>query len=134
VFQQFAAIERFHHEGDRAISQCLLANAIVIMGCDDDDRQLMAFPSNLPLQFRPVDAGQTHVCDDARHARKRTGQQERFRGFEGYGFVSGGFKDALNGFSDTTIVVDGCDDHIRLRHQDVPFSMRRILRTARALG
>ena len=60
-----ATIERFHQERNRAISQCLLANVIVIMGRDEDDRQLTPFPSNPPLQFRPVHAGQTHVCDDA---------------------------------------------------------------------
>ena len=110
VFQQVAAIERFHQEGDRAISESLLANVIVIMGRDEDDRQLAPFPSNPPLQFRPVHAGQPHVCDDAHHARQRARQQKRFRGFEGDGFVSGGFEDALNRLSNTTIVVDGSDD------------------------
>ena len=61
VFQQVAAIERLHQERDRAISQCLLANVIVVMGRDEDDRQLMPFPSNPPLQFRPV-----HARADAR--------------------------------------------------------------------
>ena len=124
VFQQVAAIERFHQEGDCAISQCLLANVIVIMGRDEDDRQLMPFPSNPPLQFRPVHPGQTHVCDDARHARQRAGQQKRFRGFEGDGFVSGGFENALNRFSNTTIVVDGCDDEIATEASGRTFSMR----------
>ena len=92
------------------------------------------FLSNPPLQLRPVHAGQTHVCDDARHARQRAGQEKCFRGFEGNGFVSGGFEDALNRFSNTTIVVDGCDDHIRLRHQDAPFCMPGIACTARTPG
>ena len=83
MFQQVATIEWFHQKGDRAISQCLSANVIVIMGSDENDRQLTPFPSNPPLQFRPIHPGQTHVCDDARHPRKRAGQQERFRGFEG---------------------------------------------------
>ena len=61
-------------------------------------------------------------------------KQKCFRGFEGDGFVSGGFEDALNRFSNTTIVVDGCDDHIRLRHQDAPFCMPGIVRTARTPG
>ena len=41
VVQQVTAIERFHQKRDRAISQRLLANVIVIMGRDEDDRQLM---------------------------------------------------------------------------------------------
>ena len=65
MFQQVAAIERFHQEGDCTISQCLLANVIVIMGRDQDDRQLTPFPSNPPLQFRPVHTGETDVGDDA---------------------------------------------------------------------
>ena len=40
MFQQVAAIERLHQEGDCAISQCLLENLIVIIGGDQDDRQL----------------------------------------------------------------------------------------------
>ena len=56
------------------------------------------------------------------------------RGLERDGVVSSGFKDALNGFANATIVVDRCDDHIRRRHQDVPFCMHRIVRTARTLG
>src|SRR5918995_1856436 len=64
----------------------------------------------------PVPPGQTHVGDDARYARERTGDQKHFCGFEGDGFVSGGFEDALHRFSNTTIVVDGRDDHIRPRH------------------
>ena len=72
VFQQVATIERFHQEGDRAIPQCLLANVIVIMGGDEDDRQLTPLASSPPLQFRPVHTGETHVCDDARHARQHT--------------------------------------------------------------
>ena len=134
MFQQVATIERFHQEGHSAISECLFANLIVIMGRDEDDRQLTPFASNQPLQFRSVYAGQTHVCDDAGHARKRTGQQKCFRRFEGDGFVPGGFKNALNGFSNTAIVVDGCDDHIRLRHQNALFCMHRIVRTARTFG
>jgi hypothetical protein len=147
MFQQVATIERFHQEGDGTIPQCLLANVIVIMGRDEDDRQLTPFASNPPLQFRPVYAGQTHVCDDTRHARKRTGQQKSFRGFEGDGFVSGGFENALNRLSNTTIVVHRCDDPIRLRHQvtfarpelrrasrDAPFCIPGIVRTARTPG
>jgi hypothetical protein len=53
VFQQIAAIERLHQEGDGAISQCLSADVIVIMRGDQNDRQLTPFPSNPPLQFRP---------------------------------------------------------------------------------
>jgi hypothetical protein len=49
VFQQFTAIERFHQEGDRAIPENLLANLMVVMGSDDDDRQLTSFQSNPPL-------------------------------------------------------------------------------------
>jgi hypothetical protein len=134
VFQQVAAIERLYQEGNSPVLQCLLAKVIVIMGCDQDDRQLTPFPSNPPLKFRPVHAGQTHVCDDARNARKRARQQKCFRGFEADGFVSGGFKDVLDGFSNTTIVVDRCDDHIRLGHQNASSCMRRIVRTARPLG
>jgi len=37
VFQQVPTIERLHQEGDRAISQRLLANVSVIMGRDEDD-------------------------------------------------------------------------------------------------
>ena len=50
-----------------------------------------------------------------------------FRGFEGDGFVSGGFEDALNRLSNTTIVVDGCDNEIRLRHQPRPSPCRRMV-------
>jgi len=128
VFQQVAAIERLDQERNRAVAQCLSANVIVIMSRDEDDRQLMPFPSNPPLQFRPIDSGQTHVCDDARHARQRTGQQKRFRGFEGDGFVSGGLEDAPNRFANAAIVVDGRDDHVRLRHQ------AGIVRAARTRG
>jgi hypothetical protein len=134
VFQQVAAIERLYQESNRAVPQCLLANVIVVMGRDEDDRQLTPLPSNPPLQFCPVHPGQTHVCDDARHARKGARQQKGFRGFEADGLISSGFKDALNGLSNATIVVDRCDDHMRLRHQDAPFSMRRIVRTSRTLG
>src|SRR5262245_20764981 len=91
------------------------------MGSDEDDRQLTPFQSNPPLQFRPGDTGQTHVGDDARHARKRTGEQERFRGFEGDSFVARGFKDAPDRLSNTMIVVDGCDQ-IRLRHHSTAAS------------
>jgi hypothetical protein len=117
VVQQVAAIERFHQEGSGAVSQCLLANVIVIMGCDQDDRQLMPLPSNPPLQFRPVDTRQTHVCDDAGHARQRAGLQKGFRGLKRDGFVSGGFQNALNRLSNPTIVVHSCDNQIRLPHQ-----------------
>jgi hypothetical protein len=133
VFQQVAAIERLYQEGNSAVLQCLSAKVIVIMGCDEDDRQLTPFPSNPPLKFRPVHAGQTHVCDDARNARKRARQQKCFRGLEADGSVSGGFKHVLDGFSNATIVVDRCDDHIRL-HQNASSCMRRIVRAVRPLG
>jgi hypothetical protein len=54
VFQQVAAIKRLYEEGDGAISQRLSADVIVIVGCDQNDRQLTPFPSNPPLQFCPV--------------------------------------------------------------------------------
>jgi hypothetical protein len=128
VFQQVAAVERLHEEGDRAISQGLLSNVIVIMGSDEDDRQLTPFTSNPTLQFRPIHTGQTHICDDARHARDRARQQKRLRGFKRDGFVSGRFEDALNRLSNTTVVVDGGDNEIQLRHQAPPFPMRRMVR------
>jgi hypothetical protein len=131
VFQQVAAIERLHQEGNCAVSQCLVAHLIVIMGRDQDDGQLTPFASNPPLQLRPIHAGQADVCDDARHARQRARQQKRFSRFEADGPVSGGFEDTLNGFANTAIVIDGCNDHIQLRHRDATFFMRRIVRTAR---
>jgi hypothetical protein len=129
VFQQFAAIEWFHQEGNGAVPEGLSAYLLVVMGGDDDDRQFGLVLSNPPLQLRPVHPGQSYICDDTRHARERAGQQKRFRGCESDGFVSGGFKDALNGFSNATIVVDRCDDHSRPRHQDGPIRMRRIVRS-----
>jgi hypothetical protein len=57
VFQEVAAIERLHQEGDRTISERLFANVIVIMRCDQDDGQLTPFPPNATLQLCPVDAG-----------------------------------------------------------------------------
>jgi hypothetical protein len=49
VFQQVAAIERLHEKRERAISQRLLANIIVVMGSDKNERQLTPFTSNLSL-------------------------------------------------------------------------------------
>ncbi len=57
MLQQVAAIKWFDQEGDGAISQCPSPNVIVIMGRNEDDRQLTPFPSNSPLQFSPVHAG-----------------------------------------------------------------------------
>src|SRR5262245_37741436 len=102
------------------------------MSSDEDDGQLAPFTSNAPLQFGSVHTGETHVCDDTRHARQSAGQQKRFRGFEGDGFVSGGFEDALNRLSNTTIVVDGCDNQIRPPHQDHPSACPAWYASARA--
>ena len=77
VCQQVVAIERFHQEGDRAVPQGLAADVIVIMGGDEDHRQLTPLPSNPPLQLRPVHAGEPHVRDDACHARQRAGPEKR---------------------------------------------------------
>ncbi|HEY6613412.1 MAG TPA: hypothetical protein VIZ32_02805, partial [Vicinamibacterales bacterium] len=115
TLQQVATIERFHQKGHRAISQCLSANVIVIMGSDEDDRQMTPLQSNPPLQFRPIHPGQAHVCDDAGHPRKHAGQQERFRGFKCDRVVSRGLEDALNRLSNTPVVVNSCDQEIRLR-------------------
>jgi hypothetical protein len=134
VFQEIATIERLYQESNRAIPQCLLANVVVVMGRNENDRQLTPFPSNPPLEFRPIYAGQTHVCDHARHVRQRSGQQKRFRGIESDAFVPGGFEHALNGFSNATIVVDRCDDRMRRRHQATPFCIRGIVRTAHTPG
>ncbi len=65
VCQQFATVERFDQERDGAIPQYLLSNVVIIVGRDDNDRQQTPLPSNPPLQFRSIHAGQTHVCDDA---------------------------------------------------------------------
>jgi hypothetical protein len=129
VFQQVAAIERFHQEGDRAISQCLLANVIVIMGRDEDDRQLTPFASNPPQELRTVHTGETHVCDYARHEQKRAGQQERFRGFEGDGLVSSRFQNALNRLQNPAIVIHSRDNQVRLQHQHILFCMPASVRT-----
>src|SRR5262245_14582120 len=105
VFQQLAGIERFHQESNGAISQSLLPNHVVVMGRDDDDRQLTSFSSNPPLQFGAVDTGQAHVGDDARHAREHTGKDKGLRGCKADGLVAGGFEDALNRLPNPTIVV-----------------------------
>jgi hypothetical protein len=57
VFQQDAAVERFHQEGDRSISQCLLSDIIVIMSRNEDNGQLTPFTSDPSLQFGSVQAG-----------------------------------------------------------------------------
>jgi hypothetical protein len=134
VFQQVAAVERFHKDGDCAISQCLSADVIVIMGSDENDRELTPFPPNPPLQFRPVHTGEAQVRDDARHARQRAGLQERFRRFEGECSVSSRFQNALNRLANPAIVIHRCDNQVRLPHQDRPFSMPGIVRTPRAAG
>jgi len=128
MFQQFTAIKRFHQEGNRAISQCLLANLMIIMGSDDDDRQLTSFPSNPALKLGAVDAGQPNVGDDAHHTRERTGQEKCFRRCETDGLVPGGFENALNRLPNPTIVINSRDDARGLTHQAAPFSMHGMVR------
>ncbi len=124
MFQEIAAVERLNQEGDRAISQGLPADVIVIMGSNQNDWKLAPCPSNPPLQFRPIHTRQPHINNDARHVRQRSGLEKRFRGFKERRFVSGRLQNALERLPNTTIVVNSCDDETRRRLH------ARIVRTA----
>ena len=117
--EQLSGVERLYQERDGATPQRLLSNVVVIMGGNEEHGHIWRLLPDAPLQLDPVYSRQLHVRDNTGGACDASRIEECFCGRIYLGLVPGRFQDTLNRFSNTTIVVDRCDDRFRLRHHSL---------------
>ncbi len=111
-FQERVATERFVEHVDGARGQGLVANVILRVSGDEDNRRGAPLRAQSPLQIEPAHRRHADIQDQAVRLRRRIALAIRGGAFEGLDLVPGRLEKTTERAPDGEVVIDDADDRV----------------------
>jgi hypothetical protein len=119
--KQFLGIKWFTNKKSGALCEGTSFDLIIVMSCDEDDRQVRAFEPDTALQIQAVHPWHSDVSDQTARPCKGLPDKEVFCKRKYPRREPGGFNEACQGFANPGIIIHDsydrfCDDAIHQEH------------------